>query len=78
MTTEDELMIYAKLDGTEWGETMDALCHLAGYKSYISEKLGKMLTKEISDNLKYAKKHCKIVETVETRTVTIKEIEWSE
>lgn len=77
MITED-LLKYAELDGTEWGETLQILCNLASYRDYISEELAAALDKEMSDQLQYAKSHCRIVEVPHTYTRTSQELEWDE
>lgn len=78
MSPDEELEHYASLDGTEWGETMLALCHLYRYSTYISTELVELIKKEVNDNLKYVKENATIVEESETYTRKIKTLEWYE
>ena len=73
----EELSKYSELDGSEWGETMQALIQLAQYRDYISEELQVLLAKEVSDSLAYVKENCTIVETEETFKRTVRELDWS-
>lgn len=74
----DDLLLYASLDGTEWGETLEALCHLARYRDHVSEELANALDKEMAEQLQYAKSHCRIVETPHTYSRVERSLEWNE
>lgn len=72
-----ELEEYAKLDDSEWGEAMMALCQLgSGRIVMLSEEFYDAVAKEIADNLEYVREHTEIVEEDETITRKIKQLEW--
>lgn len=74
----EELLKYAELENTEWGEGMQTICTLAAYSYLFSDKFAKQLDKEIETALAYAKKHAKIVESQETITRRFTELEWDD
>lgn len=69
---------YEQADGTEWGEMINYLCLLAGRIDYISEELAELVAKEISDNVAYVRENARIVETQETFTRKVVDIEWDD
>lgn len=69
---------FAELDGTEWGEMIGALCAMAGRIDLLSYEMADVLMKEIAENAEYVRQHAKIVETTETYTRTVRDIEWDE
>jgi len=72
----DELREYALLDGTEWGEMIEALCAIAERRSYISDELAEMVMKEIDAELTNVKA-CAIIEEEEfTTTHKVKTLVW--
>ena len=64
------------LDGSEWGETMALQVQLY-QSSLISEKLAAALEKEIRSQYKAFKEYAIIVEEIETRTTTVRRLEWT-
>ena len=56
-----DLLEYAKLEGTEYGECMILLCELVGYDHILSDELYSLLEKEMLINLSKFIKHSKIV-----------------
>ena len=71
-----DLSDYAALDSTEWGEAMSLLVQLSRYSDYLDTDFSKALAKEIADNLQYVKDNAHIVESTETYSRTVKELEW--
>ncbi len=69
---------YEQADGTEWGEMINYLRLLAGRIDYVSEELGDLVAKEIEDNVEYVKANARIVETEETFTRKIVDVEWDD
>ena len=72
----DELMKYAKLDGTEWGEAMMAMYKLYSYRAMLSEDIIAALEKEINDHHRETLAHCQIVQREEISTTIVQELEW--
>jgi hypothetical protein len=72
----EQLMQYADLDGTEWGEMCQAMQHLYGsYSDYIGEDLRDALEKNIAEQLKWAESEMEITEVDETFTRKVKVLE---
>ena len=74
--TANTLKDYADLDGTEWGEAMSLLEQLARYSEYLNPEFAKALEIEIADQLQYVVDNAHIVESTETYTRTVRELEW--
>lgn len=73
---QDELLKYAEIDATEWGETMELLVQLSNRLDHVSDDLANLVRKEVNDCLEYAKSNSEIVETTSTKTYTYKELVW--
>ena len=73
---QDELIRYAQLDGTEWGEAMELLIQLSERLDYVSDELSAMIQKEINDSLAYVKANAEIIETEETFTRKYSDLVW--
>ena len=72
----DELMKYAKLDGTEWGEAIMVIYQLYSYRAMLSEEMIIALEKEINDHHRDTLAHCQIVQREEISTTIVQELEW--
>jgi len=70
-----ELMDFAELDGTEWGEMLLSVNALYSCRSIISEELAIALDNEISSQHEWAVNNLEIVEETETITRTTKRLE---
>ena len=68
----EELMEFANLDGTEWGEMLQSLHGLYQRRSIISKELAAAIDKEISSNHEWAVNNLEIVTETELvpRTTT--------
>lgn len=74
----EELDEYAKLEGTEIGETCEALIQLTSFLDYVSVKFRKSLEVEISRQLKNFKDNSKIIEReVNMKVFKVRELEWN-
>jgi hypothetical protein len=73
-----ELMEYVQYDGTEWGETIEALANLYRCYPYLSGTFIEALEKEISEQYDYTKENALLEVTEETKTITTKtkELVW--
>ena len=71
----EELIVYANLDGTEWGEMITALQQLWHYRDYLSRELTKDLDQEILAQHKWAVNNLQIVEEKVTETRTYRRLE---
>lgn len=60
-TAIDELLVYANLDGTEWGEMITALQQLWQYRDYLSKELSEDLDQEILAQHTWAVNNLQIV-----------------
>jgi hypothetical protein len=76
MNIIEELEKYAKLEGSELGEALGDLCHIANYADYLSDVFSKAVEKEIIYQLDFLKKHTKIVTNTRTETYEYEELEW--
>lgn len=77
MSDYEELMEYARLDGSEWGESAEALCNAYRVgRTFFSDELQDLLSKEIADWLTNVRENATIVEESETITRTVKSLEW--
>lgn len=74
-TAIDELLVYANLDGTEWGEMITALQQLWQYRDYLSKELSEDLDQEILAQHEWAVNNLQIVEEKITETRTYKRLE---
>ena len=74
-TAIDELLVYANLDGTEWGEMITALQQLWQYRVYLSKELSEDLDQEILAQHTWAVNNLQIVEEKITETRTYKRLE---
>jgi hypothetical protein len=75
----DELQEYADLDGTEWGEAMEALCNLACRgRGYLDEEFMSGVLEEIGKELTYVRDNAIIVDETETIIRTVKSLEWND
>jgi hypothetical protein len=73
----DELLEYANLDGTEWGEAMEALCNVAQRgRGYLDDAFSALVLAEIDKELEYVRANTEIVEETETITRATKTLEW--
>lgn len=72
----EQLTEYASLDGTEWGEVNLLLCQTVSHLDYVSVELRELLYSEIKTNLQYVQNHAVVVETEQTYTRKVKELEW--
>jgi len=68
MAQADELEVYAKLDGTEVGESCLCLCALAGYPDYLTKVFYEALAQEINIRLTDYKNFTEIAEEEKTET----------
>ena len=74
-TAIDELLVYANLDGTEWGEMITTLQQLWQYRDYLSKELSEDLDQEILAQHTWAVNNLQIVEEKITETRTYKRLE---
>ncbi len=72
--TREELEEYANLSNDEFGKACHALLNLVRC-SCISAELKTAADKEIHDNLEWCKENLKIVESTQTYTRTVRELE---
>jgi hypothetical protein len=71
-----ELEKYAELEGSELGEALADLCHIANYADYLSDVFSKAVEKEIIYQLDFLKNHTKIIKRQYTQEYTHEELEW--
>lgn len=71
----EELIVYANLDGTEWGEMITALQQLWQYRDYLSKELSEDLDQEILAQHEWSVNNLQIVEEKITETRTYKRLE---
>ena len=72
-----KLTEYAKLEGSEVGETCTALLSLWNhYRDYLTPSCSIMIEREIRRQLKDFMRKSKIVTKSETRTESWQELEW--
>ena len=69
------LMEYREAEGTELGEAWELLCDLWNRADYLSMEISECCEKEILRQVEYCKAHCRIEESEETITRTVKTIE---
>ena len=74
-TAIDELLVYANLVGTEWGEMITALQQLWQYRDYLSKELSEDLDQEILAQHEWSVNNLQIVEEKITETRTYKRLE---
>lgn len=74
-TAIDELLVYANLDGTEWGEMITALQQLWQYRDYLSKELSEDLDQEILAQHEWSVNNLQIVEEKITETRTYRRLE---
>ena len=67
---------YYQLEGTEWGEMVQALLSCYHMKGYLSDEFVVALETEIESVALNARENCRVVEHEETRTFTVRELEW--
>lgn len=74
----EKLQEYAELEGSELGSGCLALLDMAEKAHYVSDGFSKIVNTEIKMQLEYFEEHCRIVEEVEIKEVTIthKRLEW--
>ena len=72
----EQLEDYVSLEGTEIGEACGALCLLASRLDYLSEEFQRAVDKELVEQLKMFQEQTTIVERQETRTFTVRELDW--
>jgi hypothetical protein len=77
MSKEDytQLIEFAELDGTEWGEMILEIDRLWQYRSHMGVGLTKALESEMRAQWKWAKNNLTIVETTETITRPVRTLE---
>jgi uncharacterized protein YqgQ len=71
----EELIKYASLDGTEWGEMIMAAQQLWHYRDYLSAELASILDQEILAQHEWAVNNLQIVEEKVTETKTYRRLE---
>ena len=76
MNIIEELEKYAKIEGSELGEALTDLCHIANYADYLTKEFSKAVEKEIKYQLDFLKKHTKIIKRQYTQEYTHEELEW--
>jgi hypothetical protein len=72
----EQLKVYVNLEGTEIGEACNALCIIAGRMEYLSEEFQTAVDKELVEQLKMFQEQTTIIERQETRTYTVRELDW--
>ena len=72
----EELKKYAELEGSELGEALGDLCHIANYADYLSDEFSKAVEKEIIYQLDFLKKHTRIIKRQYTQEYTHEELDW--
>jgi len=77
MDNAAELLEYAELDGTEWGEAMESLCAVKRHEGAYGSRFVFLVDAEIATQLKYAKTHSTIVTNVKTVSYPVKTLEWN-
>ena len=71
----EELKSYVDYTDDEVSESCNLMCSLLQYPDYINNGLRLELRRNIQDQLKWFQKHARWVETEETITRTVKELE---
>jgi len=72
----EQLEVYVDLEGTEIGEACNALCLVASRMEYLSEEFQAAVDKELVEQLKMFQEQTTIVERQETRTYTVRNLDW--
>lgn len=72
----EELEEYIQLESTEIGEACAALRNVANSMEYLSKEFQEAVDKELLEQLNMFKEQCTITERTETRTFTVRELEW--
>lgn len=75
---EDELEVYAELEGSELGEACLKLCGLVGHEHIFSSDFTEALKKEILEQVKYFKENTKIITGVRQEIREVVELEWND
>jgi hypothetical protein len=73
----EELDPYVELEGTEIGEACSALIRLSHYPDYISEECLAAVVTEMKTQLEMFKDQCTIVESEETFTRKVRDLDWN-
>ena len=71
----EELKKYAELEGSELGEALGELCHIANYADYLSDVFFKAVEKEIIYQLDFLKKNTRIIKRQYTQEYTHEELD---
>jgi len=71
----EELMTFAELDGTEWGEMLQSLNALYRCRSMISSELATAIDAEIESNHEWAVNNLEIITEVEMVPRTTRRLE---
>lgn len=71
-----ELERYSDIEGSEVGELCHFLCALVHYMPYMSDEFITALESEVSINLQNFQENSRIIETEETITRIVSELEW--
>jgi hypothetical protein len=72
----EELIEYSDLEGTELGESCARLCAMSHYSDYVSESFYAAVIEEMKNQLAMFKRETNIVETTETYTRKVVDLEW--
>lgn len=73
----NQLLRYAKLEGSELGEALHLLCRLHAYSDYLSPEINKSIREEIKEQLVLMKEHTKIVKHKYTTKSHYDELVWT-
>ena len=72
-----QLKEYAELDGCSYGDYCLILCGMASWRSTdMSPEFEEALVNEVLDHLNVFEKNCTIVETTDTITHTLRDLQW--
>ncbi len=78
MDNDEELLEYANLEGTEFGEYCILLCSISRYYYLSPDNLVKLIDEEKERLLSHFKENSKIVNRKEVRETTFQELEWTD
>ena len=73
---QDKLLKYCDHEGDEHGEFVRYLVSVSGYPYCMTQEFCDALVKEMKRELENYEEHCRIVESEQTHTYTVTELEW--